>query len=201
MKTWLSLLFVLSVLCLPPARAAAQEEPDHAELRAIKDALVKAFNERDYDGFLRHVHPNVVATWQNAEVSRRPDGIQAFMRKMTEGEAKQVESVQAKVEVDELTSLYGDKRTGVAFGNVEQDFKFFDGRTMALKSRWTATFIKEDGRWLLAAVHVSANVFANPVLGLVVRKTAIWTGAGALVVGGLAGWLIGRRRRVAAPKP
>ena len=199
MKTWLHLLFAAFFLGLPPARAAAPEDPEHAELRAIKDALVTAFNQRDYDGFLRHVHPNIVATWQNAEVARRPDGIRAFMKKMTEGEAKQVQSVQAKVEVDELSSLYGDKKTGVAFGSVEQDFKFFDGREIALKSRWTGTFIKEDGRWLLAALHVSANVFDNPILGLAVRKTALWTGGGAVVVGGIVGWLIGRRRRTAAP--
>ena len=86
MKTWLHLLFAAFFLGLPPARAAAPEDPEHAELRAIKDALVNAFNQRDYDGFLRHVHPNIVATWQNAEVARRPDGIRAFMKKMTEGE-------------------------------------------------------------------------------------------------------------------
>ena len=113
-----------------------------------------------------------------------PDGIRAFMKKMSEGESKQVESVQAKVEVDELTSLY--QNTGVAFGSLEQDFKFFDGREISLKSRWTVTFIKEGGRWQLAAIHASANVFDNPILGLAVRKTALWTGGGAVVLGGLA---------------
>ena len=198
MKTCLHLLIAAFFLPLIPAHAAAPEDPEHAELRAIKDALVTAFNQRDADGFLRHMHPNIVATWQNAEVSRRPDGIRAFMKKVTEGETKQVQSVQAKVEVDELTSLYGEKKTGVAFGSVEQDFKFFDGREIALKSRWTATFIKEDGRWLLAAIHVSANVFDNPVLSLAVRKTAMWSGLGALAVGGVVGWIIGRRRRAVA---
>ena len=199
MKTWLTLLLSSFVICLQPVRAAATEDPEHAELRAIKDALVTAFNKRDYDGFLGHLHPNIVATWQNAEVARRPDGIRTFMKKMSEGETKQIESVQAKVDVDELTSLYADKKTGVAFGSVEQDFKFSDGKEIALKSRWTATFIKEDGRWLLAAIHVSANVFDNPVLGIAVRKTAMWTGAGAGVAGIIVGWLIGRRRRTAAP--
>ena len=81
---------------------------------------------------------------------------------------------------------------------LEQDFKFFDGREISLKSRWTVTFIKEGGRWQLAAIHASANVFDNPILGLAVRKTALWTGGGAVVLGGLAGWLIGRRRKPAA---
>lgn len=192
MKARLILLIVPLLLCLAPARAA--EDPEHAELRAIKDELVTAFNQRDYEGFLKHLHPNVVATWQNAEVARHPDGIRAFMKKMSEGETKQIESVQAKVDVDELTALYAEMKIGIAAGNVQQDFKFTDGRDLPLKSRWTATFVKEDGRWLLAALHVSADVFDNPILGIAVRKTAMWTGAGALVIGGLLGWLIGRRR-------
>jgi uncharacterized protein (TIGR02246 family) len=198
MKTCLHLLFATFFLAVIPVHAATQEDPEHAELRAIKDALVTAFNQRDEEGFLRHMHPNVVATWQNAEVSRGPEGIRAFMKKMTEGETKRVQSVQAKVEVDELASLYGDKKTALAFGSVAQDFKFFDGQEIAIKSRWTATFLKVDGRWLLAAIHVSANVFDNPVLTLAVRKTAIWSGLGALPVGGLVGWIAGRRRRAAA---
>jgi ketosteroid isomerase-like protein len=203
MKTCLPPLLVAVVLSLGFLRAGAQaapvatpEDPAHQELRAIRDALVTAFNNRDYDGFLRHLHPNVVATWQNAEVARRHDGIKAFMKKMSEGESKQVESAQAKVEVDELASLY--QNSCVAFGSLAQDFKFFDGREIPLKSRWTATFIKEDGRWLLAAIHISANIFDNPILGLAVRKTALWTGVGAVVLGGLGGWLIGRRRRAKA---
>lgn len=191
MKTSLPILLAILILALASPcvlaqglSAAVPEDPAHQELRAIKDALVTAFNKRDYEGFLRHLHPNVVATWQNAEVARRPDGIRAFMKKMSEGESKQVESVQAKVEVDELTSLY--QNTGVAFGSLEQDFKFFDGREISLKSRWTVTFIKEGGRWQLAAIHASANVFDNPILGLAVRKTALWTGGGAVVLGGLA---------------
>ncbi len=194
MKTCLALLFT-GFFALLPARAAAPEDAEHAELRAIKDALVTAFNERDEAGFLRHVHPNIVATWQNAEVSRHPDGIRGYMKKMGEGETKKVQSVQAKVDVDELAGLYGEMKTAIAFGNLEQDFKFTDGQEIVLKSRYTATFIKEEGRWLLAALQVSANVFDNPVLSSAVRKTAVWSGGGALAVGGVVGWFVGRRRR------
>jgi uncharacterized protein (TIGR02246 family) len=191
-----ALLFLISL----PTGARAQtpadpKDPAHQELRDIKDSLVKAFNQRDYEGFMRHLHPNVVATWQNAEVARGHAGIQAFMKKMSEGETKEVESVTAKVEVDELASLY--QNSAVAFGSLEQDFKFVDGLDIMLRSRWTATFLKEDGHWLLAAVHVSANVFDNPVLSLAVRKTAIWTGLGAVLLGGVGGWLLGRRRKAA----
>jgi len=205
MKTLHSLLASIAVTIAaslanaPAATVATPEDPAHQELRGIKDDLVTAFNKRDYDGFLRHLHPNIVATWQNSEVARHPDGIKAFMKKMSEGDTKKVESVQATTQVDELTSLYNDKNTGVAFGSVDQDFKFFDGRQFRLTSRWTATFIKENGQWLLAAVHVSGNVFDNPVLELAVKKTALWAGLCAGAVGLLVGFLIARFRKGKAP--
>ena len=173
--------------------AAAPEDPAHQELRAIKEAMVTAFNHKDMESFMKHVHPNVVATWQNAEVARHPDGIKAFWKKMGEGESKVVESTQVTVNVDELTSLYGD--AGIAFGSLEEEFKFADGKEFKLANRWTATFVKQDGHWLLAAVHVSANLFDNPILSLAVRQTALWVGLGALVLGGTLGWFLARRRR------
>jgi hypothetical protein len=183
------------------AQGAAQapaEDPAHQELRVIKDAFVTAFNKRDYDGFLRHLHPNVVATWQNAEVVRRPEGVRAFMKKMSEGDSRKVETAQAEVTVDELSSLYSEKRAGVAFGDLVQNFKFSDGTAIVLKSRWTATFIKENGQWWLSAIHVSANLFDNPVLSLATRSTARWTGVIAGVVGLVIGFIIARRRKSGA---
>ncbi|HEY2953169.1 MAG TPA: nuclear transport factor 2 family protein [Verrucomicrobiae bacterium] len=182
----------------PPA-TAVPEDPAHQELRAVRDAMVAAFNQRDYDGFLRHLHPNIVATWQDGEVVRHPEGVKAFMKKMSEGETKVVESVQADLKVDELTSLYNNKQTGVAFGSVEQNFKLANGKQLLLNSRWTASFIKEDNRWLLAAFHVSADVFDNPVLGMAVKKTAMGVGLGAAAIGLILGWVLGRSRKAKAP--
>jgi len=182
-----------------PAAAAAPEDPAHQELRAVRDAMVKAFNERDYDGFLRHLHPDIVATWQNGEVVRHPEGLKAFMKKMSEGDTKVVESVQADLKVDELASLYSDKKTAVAFGSVDQNFKLANGKDLQLTSRWTATFVREDGRWLLAAFHVSANVFDNPVLGMAIKKTAMAVGVGSAAIGLIAGWMVGKTRKAKAP--
>jgi hypothetical protein len=181
--------------------ATALEDPAHQELRTIKEAMVKAFNARDYAGFLRYLHPNVVATWQNSEVARHPAGVEAFMRKMSEGDAKVVERVQADLKVDELTSLYLDKNTGVAFGAVDQDFEFASGKHLQLTSRWTATFVKENGHWLLVAFHVSANIFDNPIITLAVKKTALGMGVGSALIGLIAGWMLGRLRKAKALSP
>jgi hypothetical protein len=69
-----------------------------------------------------------------------------------------------------------------------------------LKNRWTATLVKEDGRWLIAGYHVSANVLDNPVLDA--AKTAMyWTGGITLVIGfvlGIIGSMVVRKTRLRA---
>ena len=188
-----------AALAAPGLRAqgttANPDDAAHQELRAIKDAVLTAFNQRDYDAFLRHLHPNIVATWQNSEVARHPEGVKAFMKKMSEGDTKKVESAKAELTADEPTTFYNDKNMGVVFGDLVQDFKFADGSNVQLKSRWTATFVRENGRWLLAAVHVSANIFDNPVLSIALKKTALRVGIGAVIAGLIVGFLLGRTRR------
>src|SRR5437764_674206 len=89
MKRWLALI-VTAGLCTSLAPAGEQkkvppEDPAHKELRALKEQLIEAFNKKDMDALLKHVHPNAVVTWQNAEVSRGHDGIRAYYKKMLEG--------------------------------------------------------------------------------------------------------------------
>jgi ketosteroid isomerase-like protein len=173
------------------------EDPAHGELRALRDRLLDAFNRNDLDALLKDVHPNAVLTWQNGEVSRGHDGIRAYYARMMSGPNRIVESVRATADVDELTILYGD-RTGLAFGNLGEDFRLTDGTDFHLDNRWTATVVKDGGRWVVAGLHVSANVFDNPIQRIAMRRVALWAGGAALVAGLLLGVvgtrLAGRRR-------
>ncbi len=182
-------------------KTVAPEDPAHNELRTLRDDVLDAFNKKDLDRLLGHVHPNVVVTWQNGEVSRGRDGIRAYYKKMMEGPDRVVDSVTAKAEVDELTILY-DPKHGLAFGSLGEDFKLSNGAAFHLPNRWTATLVKEDGRWLIACLHVSANVFDNPIQQLIVRRVMWWTGAVGLLVGVVLGAVLAvllRRRRTGQP--
>jgi hypothetical protein len=67
------------------------------------------------------------------------------------------------------------------------------GKTYELKSRWTATLVKVDGKWLLAAYHISMNVLDNAILSA--AKSGLYLAAGiALVIGVLIGRIIFKRR-------
>src|SRR2546430_1407562 len=73
MKRSLSLLLSTWALLSPPpiwaqADKAREEAPVHNELRKVRDGIDEAFKKRDFDRLVSFMHPDVVITWQNAEV-------------------------------------------------------------------------------------------------------------------------------------
>jgi len=172
----------------PPAKEAAV----HDELRAFRDGLLDAINQGDIDRELTFLHPNVVVTWHDATVSRGRDGVRAYLYRMLKAPGRAVAAYHAKVDVDELTILYGDA-VGIAFGSALEHFELTSGRSLDLPARWSATLVKVAGRWQIASLHASDNLFDNPLLKIAERMVW-WAGGVALVVGLAAGLVLGRRR-------
>jgi ketosteroid isomerase-like protein len=180
------------------AQTGAQpaEDPIHSELRAVRDAAVDAFNKRDIDRLLSSMHPDVVITWQNAEVSRKHDGVRKYYRRMLLDPNSVVESLTIDLQVDELAIIHGRNAT-IAWGTLGDKYKLRDGSEFTMNSRWSATLVKEADRWLVASAHGSVNAFDNEILRLVVKRAIIYSGTAALVVGLVLGgggiWLLKRR--------
>ena len=195
MKNLIAAVVLLCLAALPASSQAppAKDEAVHNELRALRDGLVDAINKGDIERQLTYLHPNVVVTALNGEVSRGRDGVRAYFLKMTAGPKRVVDSFHCEVMVDELTILYGAE-TGIAFGSAVQDYKLTDGLNLDVKTRWTATLVKEHDRWLVASLHASASLFDNPLLAMA-KRTAYWAGGISLVVGLIVGLVIGGRRK------
>jgi len=192
MRKLLLCAFLFRLAAVLPA-ADAGLEATHNELRALRDGLLAAMNQGDIEKELTFVHPNAVVTWHNAEVSRGHEGIRQYYHRLTDGPDKMVAAFSAEVNVDELTILHGAS-TGIAFGSSIEHFKLTNGHSFELKGRWSTTLVKENGRWLVASLHVSTNIFDNVMLDTVKRQLA-WVGTGAALVGALLGWWLGRRRK------
>src|SRR6266704_6398589 len=181
MKKPIAAVVLLCLAALPVSSQAPppKDEAVHNELRALRDGLIDAMNKGDIDRELAYLHPNVVVTWHNAEVSRGRDGVRAYLTRMLSGPNRIVSSYSASVEVDELTILYGGN-TGVSFGSAVEHFKLNNGTTLDMPARWSATLVKEGDKWLVASLHASDNLFDNPLLAMA-KRTAYWAGGICLV--------------------
>lgn len=184
MRTFVKLLMVFLTL----GTATAAEDPAHEELRAVRLAIIDAIKKGDIDSVIKHVHPDAVITWQNSEVCRGQKGLKDFFERMGKDSFK---GYKVPPTPDELTILHGGD-TGVSFGETVAEYHLL-GKNYELKSRWTATLVKENGKWLLAAYHISMNVLDNPILAA--AKNGLYLGAVvALVIGILIGRILWKRR-------
>jgi ketosteroid isomerase-like protein len=180
----------LLALALPArGQPAVTENPAHQELRALRTNVIEAITHGDFDRTLGFVHTNVVVTWQNDEVCRGHAGLRTFFERMGKNAFK---GYQVPPMPDELTLLYNSGNMGVSFGRTVARYTLF-GHDYDFTNRWTATLVKDNGRWLLAAYHVSNNVLDNPLINAA-KGSLYWVGAIALGLGVVIGILLGRRR-------
>lgn len=183
----------LLLLLLVVSVHAEENKPTHDELRALRDRLLIAVNKSDIEAMTACLTTNAIVTWQNGDVSHGRDGFHAYYDRMMTAPGHIVEGFTTAVDVDELTTLYGDS-TGVALGSAEDHFKLEGGLDIQLHDRWTATVVKQEGHWLIASVHVSANVFDNPLL-TAAKRTLLWAIPVTGIIGLLIGFFIGKRCR------
>lgn len=181
-------LVKLLIVLLALGRLTAAEDTAHNELRTLRLEIIDAITKGDIEGVLGHVHPDVVVTWQNSEVCRGRNGLKEFFERMGK---KSFKGYKVPPTPDELTILHGGD-TGISFGEVVAEYRLL-GKSYELKSRWTATLVKVDGKWQLAAYHLSMNVLDNPIL--TTARQGLYLGAAiALVIGILIGRMFTRRR-------
>lgn len=168
----------------------AAEDPAHEELRVVRSEIINAITKGDIDTVLQYVHPNAVVTWQNSEVCRGQKDLRKFFDRMGKDAFK---GYKVPPTPDELTILHGGD-TGISFGETVAAYHLL-GSDYELKSRWTATMVKENGKWLLAGYHISMNVLDNALLNA--AKKSLYIGSGlAGIIGVLTGWMFARRKKV-----
>lgn len=177
----------------PAAVAAPSPEALHEEIRVIRDEILAAIAQSDFDAIVPHLHPNVVFTPMNNRVCRGPEEVRAYFNQMLKGPDAVLKSVRFDMKVDRLTDLYGD--TGLAFGDSDAVYVLNSGAELPVHTRWTCALVRDGGRWKIAAFQASPNAFDNPILARSKTAAALTAGGGAAVAGLLLGFLLGRRKR------
>jgi ketosteroid isomerase-like protein len=194
--SWLFILPVILMLSVAPAMAQAQtpeEEALHNELRALKTRLTDALNNDDIETALRETHPNVVFTAMNNDVAHGHDGVRKYFADMMVGENRIVDDMTVSFEPDQLSAIYGGDNA-IAAGSSKAHFKLASGLEFDIDGRWTADLVRENGQWLISAIHYSVNMFDNPLLNNA-KRMAWYVGIGAAVIALIIGYFVGRRWR------
>jgi ketosteroid isomerase-like protein len=141
MRSTLVIAFlILSTWRLAMAQTAAQQEV----LEFERDAC-KPFVDADVAGLERVLTPDFTLTLSNGEVNTRAD------------EINELRSGKVHYEVfenfDMLARLYGDD-TAIVLGKTRVKGKS-DGKPFEHVVQFTDTVVRRDGRWQVAASHVS----------------------------------------------
>ena len=169
---------------------------DRQALLIILSEVEKAINAQSVEGILAQMRPDCTVIWWNAEVSRGHDEIVAYYNKMMKDSGRLITRYDTKAKLGAHARFIGTgEDVALAEGTMEDEFFPVIRGPFKLDSRWSATAAKSaNGEWKIASLHLSSNVFTNPLIAELTR--AIWMAGAAGLVGGLiGGWLLGRRRR------
>ncbi len=190
---------LMAALLLAPAATFAAESELHA---ADRQALLKIFKEmedginaQDVGRMVAQMHPDATVTWLNGEISRGHDEIRAYYDRMVKGDKRILEKYLTVAKVGAPARFIGSAEdVAVAFGSMADQFFPVSRAPFTLESRWTSTSSKIDGQWKIVALHLSANVFTNPLIDEA-KNAAIYTGAGGTIIGFALAWILGRLMR------
>lgn len=191
---------LLACLVATPALALDPDpgtEAQHEALRALKDALVETVNTQDFDRLATLTNTPFTATVVTQDHFTDLEAAQAFFDGLFTRKLLRIDSIAFEAEADALSTIYTGT-VAVTTGTTVETYALADGRTFDIDGRWTALTVEEPDGWKLAAFHSGTNLLDNPVLaaaGASVTRVAAIVGAVALVLGLVAGWIVGRRGR------
>ena len=193
---------LMSCLFAGNARAADPDphEAERKQLLAVFAEVEGSINDQNIDRMLAQMDDNVTVIWLNAEVSRGKDEVKAYYRRMVGGENAILKKYLTKAKVGAPAKFYGD--IAVADGSAADEFYPNARGVFRLDSRWSAALVRKSGEWKIVSLHLSSNVFNNPLLDEIkadIVKAAVVGFVVGLVLMYLIVWLMRRRARVTSP--
>lgn len=196
-------MLMLVLLLIGGTAYAAEDSANseiHQELRALLTGIETAVNSENYANLKPFFDEKLRVTTINQQVISTPDGIDAYFKDWF-GKGGYLKKLDIKLTPDAITQLYGDPANpswGLVYGAGTENYQLVDGRNLAMKTRWTATVVKEpDGKWRILALHIGANFYDNPIFAAVKNSTKYYA-AGGLTVGlllGVLGMVFLRRKK------
>lgn len=172
----------------PATQASVDTKAIDAELDKFRDDLFHAFNTGDYPAMLeKYCHKDIIATWQDGTTSEGHAGVIAEFDKLKQ--------FIDKMTVDATTDkrlILNDGNLVISSGEMKDHYVLGRGPSVNLNSRWSATLVKDNDRWLLASFSASTNAFDNEVVSLYLTSQKYTVSAAAGLVGIGLGFVLAR---------
>jgi ketosteroid isomerase-like protein len=197
-SAFLCYALALAIMMSPLPIAAEDDlhQEDRKGLLKILGEVEAAINAQDIEGLIAVMRPDCTVTWWNAEISRGHDQIRAYYRRMVKDDGRIISKYTTKAKLGDHARFLGSGGdVAVADGSMVDEFFPIIRGPFKLDSRWSVTLAKSAaGDWKISTLHLSSNVFTNTLINEL--KQVLWVAGGAaLLIGGGAGWLLGRRRK------
>jgi ketosteroid isomerase-like protein len=188
---------LIAAICLLIGSAWAQQPDPRAEdrkqLRAMLAEFEAAINAQSIDRMIAEMDDNVTVIWLNAEVSRGKDEVRAYYGRMVGHEKAILKKYLTKATIGAPAKFYGD--VAIAEGSTADEFYPIARGPFMLDSRWSTTVVKNaGGEWKIVLLHLSSNVFNNPLLDEV-KADIVKGAAGGFVAGLMLMYVVMRLRR------
>ncbi len=178
-------------------QALPADDP-HAEDRKVLLTLFheieSSINAQDLTRMVKQLDDNATVVWANGEVSRGPAEALAYYDRMVKGKDRILTKYVTSAKLNGHARFVGDGSVAIADGTMEDEFYPVIRGPFKLDSKWTTTVAKINGEWKVISLHLSANVFNNVLLDET-KSIIMYAAAGGLVLGAVAGWLLGRRNK------
>lgn len=162
-----------------------QDKKDHEELRGLLKVFTQSFNSRSIEPLVPHLHKDFTVTMVNQDLVTTPAELKGYIDKQFSGPGALLKDVRIEPEPD-IPTVFLEGRFGINRGGSTDTYTLKDGRVFVLKTRWTGTAIKEDGKWKVLNAHIGLNIIDNPILDAMNQMKWIWAAiaaAAGLVVG------------------
>lgn len=199
MRRMLLMLVAVLVLMAPAGvRAADDREADHKELTALRETTQKAINTMNFDILKPYlVSDNLTVVTVDGKKCESLSAFSEYWNKLFRTKEFGLDRIEVKPVADGPTEFLSDT-VGICHGTSNDQYYFKSGDVRSMPERWTAVVLKDNGVWKVSRIIFSANILENPVVTAVQQETGkaiAVAGLAGLVLGILAGWLLGRMKK------
>jgi hypothetical protein len=176
----------------PSTPSPVNRERDHEELRALLRTAKEAVNAKNFEALKPLFYEKFSITTVDQKTFTNFDDFKVHFASLFTGADAPLKSITFNPVAEALTEFAGDN-LGLSHGTSIDTYVFSDGDTRVMTSRWTATLIKDSGRWKILNLHIGTNLLDNPVTEAAksyVYKVGIGAGIGGLLLGFILAWVM-----------